>query len=858
MSDKISLRVFPSVMKVRKCIRCEEKQKIKSFPIAKYDGGVFYRYEICNDCVHEEKIEIQFCGKCKNHMYPNYFVNDTGKKYKTCHFCRNKIKEDKEASRKAKSDYYIGLLKKHALVNNGTCNSTECHGTKYKVDYSCNIEGHADFKGTIDSMRAGDWCPACKKEENAVNKKKYNHTYVNTVEEEEKDIPDEDEDILFVSRKNKYECGCCGATRASSQFPKHSRHNGIFKRLKFCLECCKEKWPCEVKYCKGCRSHVMEKKYGDLKKCTFCSNKSARLSPERNRLNRLNQIAKEANCTLVSKKCPSDEDMMDFKCSDNHLFSKQCAYVLAKKNLDCPVCRDEKKKKKKDMEKALTGEKTQNELFVEEALQTCENLANKNDGKYVSKFYKNKNTKHKFECKNNHKFELTWVSVKKSNWCPKCKGVIKWNLERCKELAASMGLSFDSPEYTNIKIKYKWSCLVNPEHKWEARVDEMKRRKNKCNMCDGLKKRMSRTHAHLLLDNCIEYAKKKKGECLSKCCKKFDSEITYKCSNNHVFTLPYSGIYTNTWCKKCSGKEQHTTQECHDLAESRGYRFMDDEYINAHHKHNWLCIKDGHAWRARYKDIASGRGCAACAGNKKITIEYCKEFAKSRGFRCVSDEYINNDTELEWVCAKGHKFSSKWRFLNKTNWCSECSACPDCFGNMKGDTVCKDCNGIKKRGAKETGAIRYLNKNITHHKILLKKAVKPKFTKNDIQGYGRYYPDISYDCGKYRVIIEVDEFHHRGAGYACDVQRMYNIVCNLQKCCVFIRYNPDGKGARLPKLLKKVVEYLDAGFDGIKWHDTYGLIAEYMFYPEEKKINIPKIGYYYHYMYIFIITIIFL
>ena len=133
MSDKISLRVFPSVMKVRKCIRCEEKQKIKSFPIAKYDGGVFYRYEICNDCVHEEKIEIQFCGKCKNHMYPNYFVNDTGKKYKTCHFCRNKIKEDKEASRKAKSDYYIGLLKKHALVNNGTCNSTECHGTKYKV-----------------------------------------------------------------------------------------------------------------------------------------------------------------------------------------------------------------------------------------------------------------------------------------------------------------------------------------------------------------------------------------------------------------------------------------------------------------------------------------------------------------------------------------------------------------------------------------------------------------------------------------------------------------------------------------------------------------------------------------------------
>lgn len=79
------------------------------------------------------------------------------------------------------------------------------------------------------------------------------------------------------------------------------------------------------------------------------------------------------------------------------------------------------------------------------------------------------------------------------------------------------------------------------------------------------------------------------------------------------------------------------------------------------------------------------------------------------------------------------------------------------------------------------------------------------------------------------MIIEVDEFKHRGAQYSCDEKRMYDIIAKLGQPCIFIRYNPDSKQSNLEILLEKVKEYLDCDENTKVW-DEYGFLVEYLFY----------------------------
>ena len=86
------------------------------------------------------------------------------------------------------------------------------------------------------------------------------------------------------------------------------------------------------------------------------------------------------------------------------------------------------------------------------------------------------------------------------------------------------------------------------------------------------------------------------------------------------------------------------------------------------------------------------------------------------------------------------------------------------------------------------------------------------------------------------LIVEVDEYKHRGASYSCDERRMYEIVKQVGLPCVFIRYNPDDKKSDYSVLLKMVKDYLEKDIDEIDFeeeisgHKNIGLKVVYLFY----------------------------
>lgn len=75
--------------------------------------------------------------------------------------------------------------------------------------------------------------------------------------------------------------------------------------------------------------------------------------------------------------------------------------------------------------------------------------------------------------------------------------------------------------------------------------------------------------------------------------------------------------------------------------------------------------------------------------SKKLTLEHCKKAAAKNNGKCISKEYVDNKTDLEWECAQGHRWKATYRNVatgNKT-WCPICYETTDQRGASQKLTI---------------------------------------------------------------------------------------------------------------------------------------------------------------------------
>lgn len=120
------------------------------------------------------------------------------------------------------------------------------------------------------------------------------------------------------------------------------------------------------------------------------------------------------------------------------------------------------------------------------------------------------------------------------------------------------------------------------------------------------------------------------------------------------------------------------------LAIERGGKCLSNEYKDAFSKLKWQC-KFGHEWYARPCSVKRGHWCAQCAKCKLGTIEEMQKLAVDRGGVCLSGEYKNSHTKIEWKCHKGHVwFAKPYLVKNQKSWC------PCCKGlNRISESICR-------------------------------------------------------------------------------------------------------------------------------------------------------------------------
>ncbi|RHZ43891.1 hypothetical protein Glove_822g5 [Diversispora epigaea] len=94
------------------------------------------------------------------------------------------------------------------------------------------------------------------------------------------------------------------------------------------------------------------------------------------------------------------------------------------------------------------------------------------------------------------------------------------------------------------------------------------------------------------------------------------------------------------------------------IAEKRGGLCLSNEYINNRTPLQWRCAK-GHEWAVGFDNIKN-------AGTWYI--------AQIRNGECLSDKFINTRTPLLWRCAKGHEWASSLHNMkNRGTWCPYCA-----------------------------------------------------------------------------------------------------------------------------------------------------------------------------------------
>ena len=81
----------------------------------------------------------------------------------------------------------------------------------------------------------------------------------------------------------------------------------------------------------------------------------------------------------------------------------------------------------------------------------------------------------------------------------------------------------------------------------------------------------------------------------------------------------------------------------------------------------------GHEWEPAVGKLVSGQWCAECAGNVPLGLEEMQKLAIQRQGKCLSVEYTNNKTKLDWECSIGHRWSARpFNIKVLGQWCPVC------------------------------------------------------------------------------------------------------------------------------------------------------------------------------------------
>ena len=149
-------------------------------------------------------------------------------------------------------------------------------------------------------------------------------------------------------------------------------------------------------------------------------------------------------------------------------------------------------------------------------------------------------------------------------------------------------------------------------------------------------------------------------------------------------------------------------KECQDLAISRGGKCLSTKYINNQTHMEWKCEKN-HTWLAIFSSVKHGNTwCPTCAiKNNKLTLKECQDLAISRGGKCLSTKYIDTQTYMEWKCKEESHPSWLANFKSVKHGNTWCAVC------AQNKLTLKECQDLAISRGGKCLSTKYINAHIS-------------------------------------------------------------------------------------------------------------------------------------------------
>lgn len=165
------------------------------------------------------------------------------------------------------------------------------------------------------------------------------------------------------------------------------------------------------------------------------------------------------------------------------------------------------------------------------------------------------------------------------------------------------------------------------------------------------------------------------------------TRITLTCQHNHTWNTNIFYILKGTWCIKChlaQFHKQNTKSKSYllQIIKDHGGKLLNTIIIDDKESYKVQC-KNGHQWVISRSSLLQKRWCRTCAFDKQREdhmkihrpnkLKQMHKIAQQRGGLCLSNEYINCNTHLEWKCKCGNIWKSVPHHIVAGHWCPKCA-----------------------------------------------------------------------------------------------------------------------------------------------------------------------------------------
>ncbi|MBV5347136.1 HNH endonuclease [bacterium] len=159
-------------------------------------------------------------------------------------------------------------------------------------------------------------------------------------------------------------------------------------------------------------------------------------------------------------------------------------------------------------------------------------------------------------------------------------------------------------------------------------------------------------------------------------------KLNFVCNNGHTHAISWDHFGRGVRCRFCSSPNV-TYLDVKQFFELNGYTLLSKEYINNNTKLKCVC-PNGHTSDIDWAHFKKGVRCTSCTRRTTKTIAEIQIAFAREGYTCVSTEYKNTRSKLNYICLNGHVKSTCWKNFSRGDRCPNCARSGEGGNSWKG------------------------------------------------------------------------------------------------------------------------------------------------------------------------------